>query len=203
MLSYIWTTDGRGVVFITDPNAPGSEPYAPQLAGQQRQLLFGVAQQWRPLVERHAGRVRVHPAWLLGMAYRESGGNPDAVNPEGPGPEDDGLGIFQITYPGFKKGYTRAQLLDPEVNTRIAADVVGQIVNGGHGFPVDLPTAASIYNAGGLAHGVAHASADSPWGMRETRGHILAVVSGSNTAILALDIGVPAHDAADELVTPA
>lgn len=83
-----------------------------------------------PIFRRHAGRLPV--AFLRALAYRESGLNPDAVNP---GSENAARGLMQVVgvvrqdY-NEKHGasYTPADLLDPDVSVKLAADLMNRVI---------------------------------------------------------------------------
>lgn len=55
------------------------------------------------------------PYWIAhDIALEESGGNPNAVGDNG-----QSFGLFQLNVNGQGKGYTKAQLLDPQTNADI------------------------------------------------------------------------------------
>lgn len=130
-------------------------------------------ERWTSLACAVSAEKAIMPSWVMAMIYAESRGNEKAEAPDG------GWGLMQITSPAYKKGYTKAQVFDPATNLRIGARIISS-----H-FPVtvELPVIASCYNAGAPAFGRAHPSEKSPWGMRETRGHITRVCAAHNAIV--------------------
>jgi hypothetical protein len=112
---------------------------------------------WMELAERVHKITWVPVAWILAMIYAESRGDESAEASDG------GWGLMQITHPSLKAGLTKEQAAKHASNVNIG-----------------LPGVASCYNAGGKGFGVPHDSKESPWGMRETKGHISRVVAASN-----------------------
>jgi soluble lytic murein transglycosylase-like protein len=177
MARYIWKTSPSGYVIVTDDT--GVDNFTPTLTGNNARLMDKqVIERWANLAENHASRVGVPAVWILGMIFRESGGNPKAFNGQDNPP---GIGLMQITNPALYRGLTRDQVFDPDTNIRIGANLNAALTRM-VGF--DLPRVASGYNAGldAKTH-LPHPSSKSPWGMLETPGHILAVVSASNYAL--------------------
>jgi hypothetical protein len=151
--------------------------------------------------------------WLIAMAYQESGFNPNAINPEvKAGPEDDGIGLFQITHPSLKGrkqtrrpdgstywsgGYTDEQLKDPQLNTTIAARHILDLVKR---YGNNFPKISAAFNAGSV-----RPSDKNPWGMHCTGNHITYEVAALNYTILRgteqpqlIDLTQTARDADDE-----
>jgi hypothetical protein len=125
--------------------------------------------------------------WLIAMAYQESGFNERAVNPEVKvGPEDDGVGLFQITHPSLKGrklvngrwegGYTDEQLKDPQLNTTIAARYILDLTKR---YGNNFPKISAAFNAGSV-----RPSDKNPWGMHCTGNHITYEVAALNYTIL-------------------
>ncbi len=126
---------------------------------------------WLPNVRYHCEKHNVPDAWALGTIKAESGGDPEIVSP------DRGFGLMQLTHPAVFKGFKPEQTLrDPDLNISLGVSLMGSIRRR---VGYDLPKIASCYNAGGTQP---HPSTRSPWGMRETPGHIERVVRAANTA---------------------
>lgn len=135
---------------------------------------------WLDLVERVAREKNVPAAWILAMVYAESRGDEKAEA------KDGGWGLMQITHPSLKAGRTKDQVFDPYTNLSIGAGVIASHAR----FTQDIAALASCYNAGGKAFGQPHASLESVWGMRETKGHISRVVAANNAAWSWLSEGI-------------
>lgn len=137
-----------------------------QIAGPNAHTVG--TERWAPLAARMARRHQVPVSWVLAVIYAESGGNPRAVAPDG------GIGLMQIM-PGSHRTTKRA-MLDPQANVDKGTSILRQLMKLG----LDLPPAASGYNAGLDTTQKPHVSTQSPWGMRETTGHIDRVVKANN-----------------------
>ena len=88
---------------------------------------------------------------------------------------------MQLTHPSVFGGYAKELTLsDPDLNISLGVTLMGKLRRS---VGYDLPKLASGYNAGLAGGGVPHHSASSPWGIRETRGHIERCVRASNTAV--------------------
>jgi len=136
---------------------------------------------WLGVAQEVANRTFVPVAWILGMVYAESRGDPHAEA------NDGGWGLMQITHPSFKRGLSKEQVFYPYTNLMIGAKIVASHARK---VGIGIPGIASCYNAGGSALGVPWPSIESPWGMRETPGHISRVVAASNAMFRALREGV-------------
>ncbi len=170
MSKYTWRTGETGIVYVT---RDGLAESAPTLSAQLSVVMDSVIGRWGALCAKHAARTGSPQSTLLAMIFRESGGNPGIVNRENP----PGLGLTQITSPDLYRGYSRTQVLDPDLNVHICSNIVGAYTKAG----LDLPATASCYNAGALLNPLRpHPSTVSPWGYRETVGHISAEVAASN-----------------------
>lgn len=136
---------------------------------------------WLNMADEISRRTFVPTAWILAMVYAESRGNEHAEASDG------GWGLMQITHASLKQGMTKQQVMDPYTNMLIGARVVAK-----HAVKVGigLPGVSSCYNAGGAGYGVPHLSEQSPWGMRETPGHISRVVAASNVLFRIIKEGV-------------
>ena len=176
MARYSWKTLDSGAIEVTGlPDNP--QAHLPQLIQLKaaRPIL-----RWLDAVREACAPHNLPLFWVLGMIYTESGGNPLAKAPDG------GLGLLQITHPSLRVGLTDEQVLEPERNLAIGCRLIAQHAR----FTQDLPTLASLFNAGAAKPGVAHPSTSSPWGMRETTGHIERVVRASNTFCGLIEAGV-------------
>jgi len=171
-----WRTDARGVIYVT--SAPGETERAPVLAGPMAELFDGRVMRWESMAATICSVYGVALAHMLAMIFRESGGNPDARNAERP----PGLGLCQITNLSLYCGHTPGEVMIPRINIALAAKYLRYLAE--HCPGAGLPELASLYNAGAaLGPGATikpHPSALSPWGYRETPGHIAAEVAASN-----------------------
>jgi len=136
---------------------------------------------WIQLEDEVSRRTYVPVAWIMGMVYAESRGNERAEAPDG------GWGLMQITHPSFKAGLSKEQVFDPYTNLMIGARIVARHARQ---VGIGIPGISSCYNAGGKDLGVPWPSTESPWGMRETPGHISRVVAASNALFRVLKEGV-------------
>jgi soluble lytic murein transglycosylase-like protein len=135
---------------------------------------------WMELAERVHKITWVPVAWILAMIYAESRGDESAEASDG------GWGLMQITHPSLKAGLTKEQVFDPYTNVLIGARLAAKHASN---VNIGLPGVASCYNAGGKGFGVPHDSKESPWGMRETKGHISRVVAASNALFRRIKAG--------------
>lgn len=164
MLTWRTLQDGRVEVNGEVPTLSPAE-----IAAFRRRVM-----RWLPSATRHGDLHRVPVAWILGVIWAESTGVPDVVS------RDHGYGLMQLTSPSLFEGYKpKATLEDPDLNISLGTKFLGHLRKL-IGF--DLPKIASAYNAG-MERGAPHPSATSPWGLRETSGHIMRVVRGANTAL--------------------
>lgn len=176
MPRYTWKTIDSGAIEVAGlPDRP--EAHLPQLIQLKaaRPVL-----RWMKEAEAACAPHNLPLFWVLGMIYTESGGNENARAPDG------GLGLLQITHPSLRKGLTDQQVLEPGRNLRIGCELIARHARSTQ----DLPTLASLFNAGAAGPGKAHPSEASPWGMRETPGHIERVVRASNTFLGMIEAGV-------------
>lgn len=83
--------------------------------------LADPVERWRPLVEDHFPAEEIEVA--LCVIRHESGGNPGADNPR-----SSATGLFQVLSSLWSDHYgvSYAQLLDPEINTRVARSIWDQ-----------------------------------------------------------------------------
>lgn len=141
-------------------------------------LDLRVVDKWWPLAAKVSAEVGIPMSWILACIYTESRGNPKAEASDG------GWGLMQITHESLKAGLTREQVFDPEVNIGIGARVLhkhARVAGMDH-----LPKIASGYNAGAQSYGVPWPSTVSPWGFRETKGHIARFIAAHNAAVSAI-----------------
>jgi hypothetical protein len=185
-----WRTDAQGIILVTPD---GGVEKAPVLTGKLAALFDARVMQWAELAWTVSQTYSLPAGLLVSMIFRESGGNAAARNSETP----PGLGLCQITNTSLYQGLTQAQVLEPLRNLSIAARYLHWLAS--HCTGAGLPELASMYNAGaipGPGPGNTlrpHPSAVSPWGYRETAGHIGAEVAASNyylgkTAGIAADV---------------
>ncbi len=84
-----------------------------------------------PLFAKHAQAKAIPPAYMRALAYRESGFHPAIVHPQ-----SHATGLFQITKVALD-GYNQrsgsslalAHLVDPDTNTRVAADHLAHVIS--------------------------------------------------------------------------
>lgn len=187
-----WRTIPDGIVELSFDD--GGTWSVPTVVDDDILMRAGMAR-FHTIIEDHAARTGVPSSWLYGMAYTESRFNPAAVNRRD---SPAGLGILQITDPDLylMRGFTADDMLDPDKNVQVASEVL----RNHRRSSTELIVVASLYNAGGFArkdsagkivrdvdgHALfsPHPSTTSPFGIRETAGHILTVVRGNNAAIL-------------------
>jgi soluble lytic murein transglycosylase-like protein len=172
----VWRTDSSGIIYVT--SAIGEPERMPTLAGKLATLFDSRVMRWAELAFTAGQPYEVATGDLLAMAFRESGGNANARNAEVP----PGIGLTQITNTSLYQGLTQAQVLDPLTNLRIAAKFLHYLAS--HCPAAGLPELASMYNAGAVPGPGntlrPHPSSLSPWGYRETAGHITAEVAARN-----------------------
>lgn len=86
--------------------------------------------QYDPIFRRYAGRLPV--AYLRALALRESGLRPDLVMPGGAGAARGILQVVGVVRDDYNQrhgtSYTPDDLLDSDVNVKIAADLINRIV---------------------------------------------------------------------------
>lgn len=144
---------------------------------------------WYDLVAIASTMYGVPASWILGTIWAESLGNPSIVSFDG------GHGLMQLTHSSLFGTYPKAStvdnaedpndnLIDASINITLGTKYLAQLQAS---LGNDLPKVASGYNAGLAGPGQPHPSSSSPWGMRETTGHIMRVVLGANTAIAEID----------------
>jgi hypothetical protein len=168
-----WRTLPNGQIEVNGRVPTFSEPH--------RSLLrSNVLERWGRAATEAARVYGVPVHWVLGVIHRESGGNPGAKSSDG------GYGLMQLTSAAAKQGHSGEELLaDPELNIRLGVRLMRAVMREGD----SLVEVASKYNAGGSRDLRPHPSQTSPWGYRETAGHITGVVTAANTAI-ELGVGV-------------
>lgn len=169
-MAYIWSTNTDGSIEV--------DGAIPTLAAGNANAFDDQVWRWREPAAKWAVAFKVPIHWVLGMIYAESLGNPDAKSADG------GFGLMQLTSAGARENKTYEQLRDPNENIRLGVKFIANACLSP--LAKDLPAVASRYNAGGTPNGPPRPDASSPWGMRETKGHILRVVSGANYALTRL-----------------
>jgi soluble lytic murein transglycosylase-like protein len=162
---YHWTTTADGCLLVDQADGAGLR--LPTL-DKSAQLADKVAAEWGPLAMQHGQMHGVPVSWILAVILRESGGDAAARGKDGE------IGLMQII--PSSHGMTAAELVAPADNIHKGAQLLGDSRRLGF----DLPQAISRYNGGAEPSGEPHPSSLSPWGVRETRGHIAAVVAAHN-----------------------
>lgn len=164
-----WQTEPSGLVVVDDGHGP-SVIYPPLDAATVAKL-DGVRIRWGVAGQQAAASAGAPWSWVLATVYAESGGDPGAHGADGE------IGLMQIMpATGAGLGFTAAQLADPVQNLRCGATLLGRSAARG----LDLPKAASCYNAGAQSNGQPHTSSSSPWGIAESSGYIARVVAAAN-----------------------
>lgn len=154
----------------------------PTFTGEARAMLRRqVIDRWGDTARREAVKAGVSVAWVIGMIFAESAGDPTAKSADG------GFGLMQLTSPQALDGHTGAKVLsDPRLNIELGCRLISRITRKGD----TLVEVASKYNAGAARDGSPHRGGE-PWGYRETEGHIARVVAASNTAVEVFSVGAP------------
>lgn len=192
-----WRTRSDGSIEVTRANLT---TFVPILTAQKdiERCEAGIARWSDPF---RVWGLGVRWEWLIAMAYQESAFRERAVNPEvKSGPEDDGIGLFQITHPSLKGrkfvkkqlteaatgkvvlvdvwegGYTDEQLKDPQLNTTIASRYILDLMKR---YGDNFPKISAAFNAGSV-----RPSDKNPWGMHCTGNHITYEVAALNYTIL-------------------
>lgn len=173
MQKYTWRTDPYGLIWVTT----GAEPEHVLLLGMKdAAVMDSVIARWEPLAIANEKRASVPRGWILSMIWRESGGNPTARNVENlTVPDDDGVGLCQLTIRYFAGGRSVAQLMEPATNVAIASDHIAQLSKK---YAGDFPKVSAAYNAGSV-----RPSDHNPFGMVSTGNHIEAEVAALNSYI--------------------
>jgi hypothetical protein len=191
MSIYTWRTDERGIVWVTRPGEP---EHTLTLGLQMAALMDRVITRWEQLAETHAIRVGIPRGWILAMIWRESGGNPNARNPEGTAdPSNDGIGLLQLTSSGFKIGHTDSELMNPDLNLRIGTDYIASLARR---YQHDFPRVSAAFNAGSV-----RPSDANPFGMYTTGNHIEAEIAALDyylTRTLPPEVVAPVRMVPDE-----
>lgn len=127
---------------------------------------------WLPLARTAARRHEAPLPWVLGVMYAESYGRHEVKSHVG------AVGLMQIMpSTAALYGVKAADLPRPDVNVDLGARVLAELRDGGR---FDLPSVASMYNAGPRKLGGPKTSTKSPWGFVEDPGYISRVVAGTN-----------------------
>lgn len=177
------------MILIRD--VPGAVERAPTLHGAETKLMDKIEADWGGMCRLYAEAYGLPDGWLQAMIFQESGGNPDARNPEAnKGPEDDGLGLLQITHPSLKGrrrivvdgqsrwigGRTDAELLVPSTNLDIGAKYLAQHYKR---IGNDFPRNAAAFNAGS-DHPPSDKDHENPWWLHSTGNHVSREVAALN-----------------------
>lgn len=130
-------------------------------------------EKWLGLAREKAALYGVPLSWILGVIYSESAGNPTAR-------DSISAGLMQLTLKVY--GISESQAFTPEINVDLGTKTLGGYKTKGF----DLPSTASMYNAGPSKNGGPKKNSTDPWGLAETRpavpytGYIEKVVRASN-----------------------
>jgi len=155
-VTWRWRTTPEGFVEVYQETGRGFEIIV--LDGEDASVRS--TREWITLARPIAQAKRVPLSWVLGVIYSESGGKADAEN-------FCCVGLMALNVGVFKER-TREGWKDPRANVTKGAELLG--IFRGDGW--DLPSAASMYNAGPQSappHGPKQ-SILSPWGMVENAG---------------------------------
>lgn len=176
---YRWRTEPNGLVVVALED--GSEKTPTLVSEKSIAIVRNIQAKHGVVTQKIATKWGLMVEWLRSMEFQESGGNPRARNPERkPGPEDDGVGLLQITNPSLKNGYTDEQLCDPETNLNIGARYIVRSLVARYGW--DFPKISASFNAGSVHPPLK--GYENEWGMHCTPGHIDAEVSALNWQLL-------------------
>lgn len=173
---------------ITEPPAFVDER-APVLDAERAKLVAEIETRWGAICQEKAKTFNIPDGWLQAMIYRESGGNPLAINREPNG--WTGIGLLQITHPSLK-GAQRvtidgkvkwvnprpdSEFYYPPTNLHVGAKYVKELISR---YGRDFPKVAAAFNAGSVME-----SQQNPWGMVSSGNHISEEVAALNTWLLA------------------
>lgn len=168
-MTWSWRTSQDGYVEVDTTG--GSNYVRIALPGPNAQTAS--TEQWLALADKYARKNNIPVWWVLAFIYSESAGNPNVSNFCCAGLMALSLAVYKLTL---------AQAQDPETNVSLGTKTIGDYA--AKGF--DLPTIASMYNAGPSPKGGAKTSASSVWGMAENMpaipwtGYIEKIVRASN-----------------------
>lgn len=166
---WVWRTSPDG--FIEVDQTGDSNFTRITLPGPNAQTT--ATEQWLPLATKYAQKNSIPVWWVLAFIYSESGGNPNVSNFCCAGLMALALSVYKLTL---------QQALDPETNVSLGTKTIGDYSTKGF----DLPTIASMYNAGPSTKGGAKTSISSVWGMAENMpavpwtGYIEKIVRAAN-----------------------
>ncbi len=166
---YTWRADDRGRIHVKE-NGIEWMPYpGPEVKARLEAIIARRSDMFREIGGRHG----VHWAVLVAMDWRESNDNPGAVNQEDPkNPNDNGIGLFQITSRSLKGDHTDEQLKDPQLNTEIAAVYIARLQKT---YAGDFVRVSCAFNAGSC-----RPDPSNKWNLHVTPGHIDAEVMALN-----------------------
>lgn len=131
----IWVKGHRD--YMATP-CPG-ERYQEWLA-EARQRKGGSIYPYADIFAKAAAPLGLDPGLLAAIARRESNFNPNAV-----GDNNTSFGLMQLNIHGAGKGWTREQLLDPDVNINLGATYLNDCRRA---FPDDWRKAIAAYRQG-------------------------------------------------------
>jgi hypothetical protein len=182
MISYVQDHSGLVTVFTPDKAVVVGVPMIPE---GRRGGFHDMVSKWQGLVDQTGTDFRLPSSMLFGVMWTESGGGQNVTHRNKNGSIDAGLmAINQVNW----GGNSLAQMLNPETNMKIAANILRAAYAGFR----DLPQVASEYNAGHKADGTPYTNADRPaiatrWGFAASPGYIDSVVAASNTYLKDLE----------------
>jgi len=134
VIRYMTDHAGRIIVSTTADDVTWSQPkLAPKVDADFR----GMISHWKDLVTEASVDYRVPEAWIYGIMWSESNGNPNLTSPAG------ALGLMQVMPFHFKPD---EKPFDPRTNIRRGTS----LLQAAKAKAPDLIQAASYYNAGGL-----------------------------------------------------
>lgn len=175
-----WTTLPTGHIAI---GRLMSETFTVPLAPNDERLRRVL--RWGALAQQVAKPRGVPVAWVLGLIWRESGG--DALSRD----DDQRVGLLKI--PPERWGeHSPSALLQPRCNLEVGVAWIAEALR----YSEQWPPIVSLYRSGGelTEHGLwqPFPSNESPWGMLEPAGYIDQVVAATNSFFSALEFdGAP------------
>lgn len=154
MAKWSWETDPGGVWVQMEPE---QEAQRIELSGPDR--LTERSEKWIPLAIKYGKSKGVPPALIMAVIYAETGGDPTLTNFC-----CDGLMALARDVWAPALGLEPGELMDPETNIMAGTHVLQLALAESDG---DIPTAASLYNAGPAKGGGPKLNQSSVWGMAE------------------------------------
>ena len=171
-----WTTDTDGTIY-TFPDPGVSQ--VPVLDASKTASLASAVQRYGDIVNEVSESFRVPASWIFGIHTAEGFPGARTVGKAGD------TGVMQII-PVNWGNRSQAQMFDPKTNFSVAAQMLKRIREAKSSLS-DLPTTASIYNAGSpdgvnpWPNSGTRADQRSRYGFRSVSGYIDRAVAGSNS----------------------